>query len=196
MKGINATPFEMEGTPIAGAAGGVAYEIAAGFLSPPVLVARKVIGPAPVGVIVNVSGTEERLKFNTIGTERLPPDGTIVIVPEYALSGVTTNGAEGLFSGPPAGPVSVKDDAVGVAAAGVTGLLEAAVDAPLPEGLIVCTARSYGVPFTRPLTMQAVADGGQLFVMAVPPECGTAVARNPVTPEPPIGVPVLKLIVA
>jgi hypothetical protein len=57
--------------------------------------------------MVNVCGVAELLNVLTIGVERPPPDGVIVIVPVYVSSGVTENVVEAVNRAPPLGPVSV-----------------------------------------------------------------------------------------
>ena len=54
---------------------------AAGLVRLPLLVGVSVTGPTAVGVMVNVCAVAELLNVLTIGVERPPPDGVIVMVP-------------------------------------------------------------------------------------------------------------------
>ena len=76
-----ACPLPAVAVPIGGAPGGVAYVRAAGLVSEPLLLGVSVTGPTAVGVIVNVWEAAELMNVNTIGVDRPPPDGEIVIVP-------------------------------------------------------------------------------------------------------------------
>jgi hypothetical protein len=67
----------------------------------------KVIIPLAVGVMEKVWATNESLKVRTIGVERPPPEGVMVIVPEYKELGVTVKLLEAVFTNPEPGPEKV-----------------------------------------------------------------------------------------
>jgi hypothetical protein len=62
-------------------AASAAYVIAAGLLSVPEFVGVSVTVPGLVGVIVNVCAEIELVNVRTIGVERPPPLGAMLIVP-------------------------------------------------------------------------------------------------------------------
>ena len=66
---------------MAGAAGGVLYVKALGFVKDPLFVGVNVTGPTAVGVIVNVCAVDELVNVSTVAVESPPPAGVIVIVP-------------------------------------------------------------------------------------------------------------------
>jgi hypothetical protein len=79
----------------------------AGFVSVPLLVGVKVTVPVAVGVIVKVCGAELLLHVKTMGVDRPPPAGVIVIVPVYGPFGWTVNRLDALFTFPDDGPENV-----------------------------------------------------------------------------------------
>ena len=128
----------------------------------------RITGPTAVGVIVNVCEADELLKVRTMGLDRPPPVGVMVIVPVYTEFGVTVKVPDNAFSVPPAGPVKLKLVA-GIIVLGITGLLEADAAVPGPMIFTAWTETSYAVPFVRPGMVQKVADAAQLAIKAVPP---------------------------
>jgi hypothetical protein len=116
----------------------------------PLLVGVRVIVPESVGVIVKVWATAEFENTNTVGDESPPPLGVMVIVPLYALSGVTVKLVDALLTEPDDGPVKVKVVAGGIA--GVT-LFEALDALPVPALLVAVTVNVYGVPLVSPVTV-------------------------------------------
>ena len=85
------------------------YERLDGLLKLPELIGVNVIDPLTVGVIANVCAVEVALNVRTTGDNpTLPaPVGVIVIVPVYALFGVTVKAPDGEFILPDDGPVNV-----------------------------------------------------------------------------------------
>jgi hypothetical protein len=72
-----------------------------------VLVGVSVTGPTAVGVIVNVCAADELLNVSTTGFEIPPPEGVMVMLPEYGACGVTVKFPDALLIAPRAGPVKV-----------------------------------------------------------------------------------------
>ena len=88
-----------------GAAGGVLYANGDAFVSDPLLVPVSKTGPTAVGVTVNVCAADELVKVSTVAVESPPPEGVIVMLPEYAPFGVTVKLLEAALSKPPEGPL-------------------------------------------------------------------------------------------
>lgn len=95
--------------------------------------------PATAGRIVNVCEADEFEKERTFAANPvLPvPEGVIVIVPEYALFGVTVKLPEALFRLPEEGPMKKKP----VAAAFGRTEFEAEEEVELPAELIALTVK-------------------------------------------------------
>ncbi len=136
-----------------GASGAIAFDVyvnAAGFVREPLFAGVKVMLPATVGVIVKLWAAAEFEKVSTLAEmPALPaPVGVTVIVPVYALFGVTVKFPEALLTLPAVGPAKVK--AVATGASGVTAL-EAAEAADVPAEFAALTVKVYEVPLVRPV---------------------------------------------